>query len=168
VTFIKVAIHERDFLYPLPNTRPHTRGFSSRKRPSGFSPGQHTSSVMTGGGCWLFSWFCKDFHNYLRMEHDTFIYIFFHWSPPTSLKKITVIDNTYAQQEIGKIRLQDRKRIDFCSGFLCLSHLPWPQGRRHTRWEIPQGLDCSGRNLRKSRSCVATFSRGICHLRLFL
>jgi hypothetical protein len=40
-------------------------------------------------------------------------------------------------------------RRKFC---FCLSHPPRPQGRRHTRGGIPQGLDCSGRILRKSHS----------------
>jgi hypothetical protein len=31
------------------------------------------------------------------------------------------------------------------------------QRHRHTRWGIPQGLDCLGRTLRKTRSCMDSF-----------
>jgi hypothetical protein len=55
----------RDFLYRI---LAHTQtGFSSRRRPWQFSPGstpgQHTSTVLTGGGCWLFSCFANRFHH---------------------------------------------------------------------------------------------------------
>jgi hypothetical protein len=83
------------------------------------------------------------------MDHDTYLRLLLLATP-----FIAKEDNTYKQQETGKIRPQGGKRIDFCSGFL---YSPRPQRRRHTCWGIPQGLDCSGRTLRKSRSCMDTF-----------
>jgi hypothetical protein len=43
------------------------------------------------------------------------------------------LDTPIRQCLVQKIRPQGGKRIDFCSGFLCLSDPPWPEGRRHTR-----------------------------------
>jgi hypothetical protein len=59
--------------------------------------------------------FPKDFHNYLRMDHDTYLRLLLLATP-----FIAKEDNTYKQQETGKIRPQGGKRIDFFVRDFCI------------------------------------------------
>jgi hypothetical protein len=79
-------------------------------------------------------------------HHGTYLHQLLLLVTPFVAKEDTIMTTHIRSKRLGKSSLKEEIL------FLCLSHPPRPQGRRHTRGGIPQGLDCSGRILRKSHS----------------
>jgi hypothetical protein len=65
----------------------------------------------------------------IAVHHDTYLHQLLLLVIPFVAKEDTILTTQYAARD-WENPASGRK---FCLGFLCLSHPPRPQGRRHTR-----------------------------------